>query len=206
MIAANRAYHSPRREAGAQATRDRITAAFAAQLGEPGRAELSVPEAADTAGVSVRTVYHHFPDRSARLAAVAEWVDRQLHPDGFIPTTPADLPELARRAYESAERHDALVRAHYATSGLAGEVRRQRRGPRIAGIAEALRSIGADPAHTDRAIALVAHLTSAEAGIPLVDVHGLTHAEAGEAVAQAIEALVADLESRAPGAPRQPDP
>lgn len=197
MTRATRAYHSPTRDARAARTRDAIAAAFAAQLGEDGRSDLSAAEAATAAGVSVRTVYHHFPDRDARLAAAAAWVDRQLHPDGFVPRTVDDLSVLARRAYDAAEAHDELVRAQYATAGLAGEVRSQRRSARIAGIRTVLESLGAPPGPTGRAVALVAHLVSAEAGIPLVDVHGLTHAEAGEAAVQAVEAIVADLERAA---------
>jgi hypothetical protein len=39
-------------------------------------------------------------------------------------------------------------------------------------------------------------LASTEAGIPLVDVHGLTMEEAGEAAAQVVAATIADLRSR----------
>lgn len=197
MTRATRPYHSPARDARTERTRDAIAAAFVAQLGREGRADLSAAEAAQAAGVSVRTVYHHFPDREARLTAAAEWVDRQLHPDEFVPRSPGDLTDLARRAYAASEAHDALVRAQYATAGLAGEVRTHRRARRIAQIETVLEGIGAPARPTRRAVVLVAHLVSAEAGIPLVDVHGLTHAEAGEAAAQAIDAIVADLERAA---------
>lgn len=42
---------------------------------------------------------------------------------------------------------------------------------------------------------------SAEGGLPLVDVHGLTFSDAGEAAAQAVAAVVADPRARAEAVP-----
>ncbi|MGD9530894.1 MAG: helix-turn-helix domain-containing protein, partial [Pseudonocardia sp.] len=58
-----RTYDSPVRRERAAATRRAILEAFAEQFGRPGTTDVAIPEAAERAGVSARTVYHHFPDR-----------------------------------------------------------------------------------------------------------------------------------------------
>src|SRR5260370_5138546 len=55
-----------------------ILAAFAAELARRDWADFSIPDVARAAGVSVRTVYHHFPNRDAQLEAVARWLDDQI--------------------------------------------------------------------------------------------------------------------------------
>ena len=64
--------------------------------------------------------------------------------------------------------------------------------------------IGAPAAETARAAAVVAVLESSEAGFPLVETHGLSFAEAGEASAAAVSAIIADLRRLAGSAARRP--
>jgi AcrR family transcriptional regulator len=187
-------YRSPVRAAQASATRHAVLAAFAEQLGRPGAIGLSVPEAAATAGVALRTAYHHFPDAEGRLVAVAEWAEQQLGPLGPIAGV-GDLPDHVRRAYARAARRMDLTRALHA-AGVAEEVRIRRLRARRHDIAALLTGLGAPAEPTARAIASVCVLASSEAGIPLVDVHGLTMEEAGEAAAQSVAAIVADLRAR----------
>ena len=182
------------RAAQASATRDAILAAFADQLGQPGVVALSLPEAAAAAGVALRTVYHHFPAPEDRLVAVAEWAEQQLGPTPSIAGV-HDLPDHVRRAYARAARRVDLARAIY-VSGVAQDVRTRRLRARRHDIAALLTGLGAPAEPTARAIATVSMLASTEAGIPLVDVHGLTMEEAGEAAAQSVEAIVADLRAR----------
>lgn len=193
-----RRYHSEHRADAAQKTRQAILAAFAAQLGRPGTFEVSVPEAADVAGVSVRTVYHHFPDDAARRGALAAWLEDQLTSAVVLPelTSAADLPGLTRALYAAAAANEALMRAQ-AAAGFATPVRLERLALRRARIAEVLTAVGAPAVETQRATAAVMVLMSAEAGLPLVDIHGLTIAEAGETATQAVAAVVADLQQRA---------
>jgi AcrR family transcriptional regulator len=189
-----RPYRSTVRDDRAAATRAAILAAFAEQLGRTGATDLSLPEAAASAGVSLRTVYHHFPDRESRLAGLADHLDDRQGPlppiDGVD-----DLPDHVRRAYARAGRDLALTRAAF-VAGLADEVRNRRLRARRLEIAALLTGIGAPTDVTTRATAVVSMLASSEAGIPLVDTHGLTVEEAGEAAAQAVAAIVADLRAR----------
>ncbi len=69
-----RVYRSELRTEQAERTRERILEALVEQLGE-GNEDFSIPRVAERAGVSVRTVYHHFPNRDAQIEAVARWLD-----------------------------------------------------------------------------------------------------------------------------------
>lgn len=190
-----RSYNNASRAAKAEASRSAILAAFAEQLGRPGATDVSVPEAAAAAGVSVRTVYHHFPDQHARSSALAEWVEQQFATLELPPLrTAADLADLTRALYARAAANTTLLRAQVA-AGFALPVRLQRLAARRARIAEVLAAIGAPADLTRRATAVVMTLMSAEAGLPLVDVHGLSFDDAGTAAAEAVAAVVAALRS-----------
>lgn len=60
-----------------------------------------------------------------------------------------------------------------------------------------LESIGADPDHTRRAVAIVSLLASADAGIVLADQYQLTLHDAGQACAETTRAIIGSLTSRA---------
>jgi AcrR family transcriptional regulator len=196
LITTTRSYDSPLRRARADATRKAILAAFAEQFGRPGTADVSVPEAAARGGVSVRTVYHHFPDREARLEALAAWADEAMGPVGSVLEVAEDIPGHIRLAYARAHRHESLTRAMIA-AGFSEEVRRHRLRSRREQFTMLLEAIGAPAPATRRATAVVAMLATSEAGIPLVDVHGLTFSEAGEAAAEAAEVIIRRLREQA---------
>lgn len=191
-----RTYVSAVRRDRADRTKDAVLSAFAEQLGSGERSELSVPEAAARAGVAVRTVYHHFPDRESRLRGLAEWIEAKMYASSPLPRRIDDLPALVRTTYSAAQQNEALVRAQLAT-GVAVEVRARRRRLRVDAIRTVVAQTGAPADAAARAAAVIAHLISAEAGMPLIDRHGLTFEEAAEAVVQAVEAIVADLTARA---------
>ena len=196
-MTATRTYHSPTRKAQGEQTRRAIIDAFIGQLGDPGRAALSPAAAARTAGVSIRTVHHYFPDADAQLAAVAAEVEARLFPvPAPLPHTPAELPSLVTAVYRAAEGQLPLLRAMVKTS-LGTDVRRRRRAARLRAIHQALASIGADEAETRRAVALVSLLASADAGLALVDHYGLTPTEAGTACATATRSLIDNLTTQA---------
>ena len=126
------------------------------QLGRPRRRRsCRCPTPRPTAGVSLRTVYHHFPDRPRRLTAVAEWAEqprsarsppdrrrrrpRRPRPAHLRPGRPADRP-----------RPGHLRRRRRATSArrrrLRGRPPRDRRAPH-----RPRRAAGADhPGHRRR--------------------------------------------------------
>jgi AcrR family transcriptional regulator len=196
-MTATRPYHSPARQARRQRTRQAIVDAFVAQLGDQEWTALSAAAAARSAGVSIRTVYHYFPDAEAQLAAVAAEVETRLFPrPAPLPRTPAELPDLVTAVYRAAEGQLPLLRA-MVSSGVGTEVRRRRRAQRLQAIQDVLAGIGAGQAETLRAVAIVSLLASADAGLVLADQYGLTMAEAGTACADATRAIVADLTAQA---------
>ena len=168
--------------------------AFARQLGRPGALDVNVTEAARQAGVAVRTVYHYYPDRQARVEALAEWTQKVFGSVDHPLEKADDIPGYTRAAYARAERHEALTRAGMA-AGLSTDVRLERH-QRVKGrIRELLAELGAPDAETERAAAVVTVLESSEGGFALVDYHGMSIAEAAEAAAEGIQAIIARLRS-----------
>jgi len=170
-----RIYDSPLRDEQAGQTRERILAALAAQLGEA-RDDFSIPNVAARAGVSLRTVYHHFPNRDSQVRAVADWIEGRL---GAVdePRSPGDLSDYAARLYERFLENESIVRAQLAP-GIAEHVRARRRSGRVAAIDRCLRKTGVPPADLKLVAALLKHIISADTGVALIDKHGLTGAEA----------------------------
>ena len=75
---ASRQYSSPLRERHAQQTRDLIIDAVTNLLESHRIDEVTTREIAQSAGVSERTVYRHFPDRNALLAGLTGRLMRSL--------------------------------------------------------------------------------------------------------------------------------
>ena len=113
-------------------TRDLILRAVAEMLdeGEPG--DLVVPEVARRAGVSLRTVYRHFPGREELIAAAGEWIGVNVLAAGMAETLeeiPAEYAENAARWDE----HPNLVQAMAFSRG-ANSLRSVRRRKRLENI------------------------------------------------------------------------
>jgi AcrR family transcriptional regulator len=187
-----RTYSSPIRERQAAETRRRILEAFARQLGRPGAVDVNVTEAANEARVSVRTVYHHFPDRSARVEALAAWTQEALGPVDHPLDTVDDLPGFTRAAYARAQRQEAFWRIGM-VPGLSTDVRRARHARTRRRIRELVVEIGAPETETERAVAAITLLESPESGVVLVDLLSLSFRDAADAAAEAIAAIVAQL-------------
>ncbi len=187
-----RRYSSPTRERQAEQTRQRILEVLARQLGRPDAVDVNVTEAAKEAGVSVRTVYHYFPDRTARVEALAEWTREALGPVDHPLLTADDIPGFTRAAYARAERQEAFWRIGM-VPGLSSDVRRARHGRVRRRIRELLDEIGAPDPETERATAAIILLESPEGGVVLVDMLGLSFVDAADAAAEAIAAVIAQL-------------
>lgn len=137
-------YESQLRAARARETRERLLDAVALLARSERAATISMTEVAERAGVSLRTVYVHFPDKEALFAAAAE---RRA---GLVARVAADeVPDLA-------------------------------------------------PPSRRRLAALLHAVSSPEAVLLLRSVHGLDEREANDAVAWALEALVAHARDVAP--------
>lgn len=188
-----RTYDSPHRQAQQEETRRRIVEAFIEQLADPGTTDLSPSAAARAAGLSVRTVHHHFPDADAQHAAVAEALEARMFPVPVVlPTTPAELVEMVREVYRAAEDHLPLLRA-LVRSRVGTDVRRRRRAARLQAIQDVVAGVGSGEQEYGDAVAVISLLASADAGVTLADQYGLTLADAGRACAAATRAVLADL-------------
>ncbi len=165
-----RTYNSDLRTKQAASTRDQILAALVEQLGE-GVDELSIPRVAKRANVSVRTVYHHFPNRASQLEAVAEYVDRRLGANEPGPVALTDIPAMAARLIQRATQYRTELRAQLSPE-LAKVARGQRRRGREHAIARAVGK-SCDAATTRLATAALSTVISADTGVALLDRHHL---------------------------------
>jgi len=191
-----RRYVSPKREAQALATRTAILEAFAEQLSEPGRDKVSPSEAALRAGVSLRTVHFHFPNEASQIAALGQWFDSVLYPEGVVLVSgPDDLPRYFRDIHRMALRHP-VSRALASDKGVWREMRAIRRATRLDAIRRAVKAIGAPPRATAEATAMLLSLSGADASWPLHD-HGLPLDRIPDVIANTVELIVDQLRSKA---------
>ena len=191
-----RTYHSPLREEQTEQTRDRILAKAAEALADPELREITVPEVARRAGISVRTAYRHFPTKDALYDAVNEMVSRQTSPRGW-PETLAALLEYVRGSFRRfAASRDRILAARRA--GPHQEMRERRRAKQVRGISRILLAEvpEADPGALRRAAAGIHPLCGSDCYLLMSESWGLSAEEAGDAAASAIEAIVDKLRKR----------
>lgn len=193
---ASRAYQSTLRAEHAEKTRERILEALAATLSR-GEADFDLPALAIEAGVSLRTIYHHYPNRDSLLEALAAWVDSRALASETGPKGAADLPDYARRLFRKALENEQMTRATLAP-GVADRIRGIRRKKRLAAIAEAVRELGSPQRDARLTAALLQHLLSGDTGIALIDRYGVDREEVADLVAWATAALTEALR-RGPG-------
>lgn len=191
-----RRYSSPKREAQAIATRRAIVEAFAEQLTQPGRDRLSPSEAAVRAGVSLRTVHVHFPNENSQIAAVGEWFDNVIYPNGVVLASgPDDLPRYFHDIHQMALQHP-ISRILASDKGVGRKVRLLRRAKRLDAIRNAVAAIGAPPRETADATAMLLSLSGADASWPLHD-HGLPIERIPDVIRNTVELIVNQLRSMA---------
>lgn len=88
-MASTRPYDNSRRAERARATSDAIVGALCDLLVDERPGNVSMPAVAKRAGVSVRTVYSHFPTKDDLFEAINPYVDRHYFGDGGIgPSAP----------------------------------------------------------------------------------------------------------------------
>ena len=163
-----------------------------AELGIDG---LTMDAVAERVGVSLRTVYRYFPDRTTLLTAA---LARHNEAVPFESPTSADRIGVAYgEVFARLDETPAIVQAVLAAR-VAGSVRWDARSQRIREIEEAL-APACDhlPRHeAEEATAAIVYLANALAWLSLRDESGLDGRRAGAAVTWAIDTLVADLDRR----------
>lgn len=125
----------PRRgQARGRLTRARVLAAAEDLFTRRGYAETAVADVADRAGVSVGTVYHHFPDkRSILLELIDDWGDRlvasrrsELDLERFLGADPRSaIRGWLRRSYERLKKRPSLYLVVLGLADRDTEVRRR---------------------------------------------------------------------------------
>ena len=184
------------REQQAAVARERILHAVAELLERDGAAELSMPEVAESSGVSLRTVYRYFPTREGLLDAAGRWIGGELLKQGY-PTSLDDVADSFERACGDFDERPGLVRA-MALSQVGRKARMSRRRERLRVIRHILeQEVGAlSKSELRQAEAVLAYLHNMLAYTTLREEQHMTGAEIGEALGWAIRTLVADLRRR----------
>jgi TetR/AcrR family transcriptional regulator, cholesterol catabolism regulator len=181
------------RKRQAEQIRVSVLEAIIAQLEAKLIDDVSMGDVAKAAGISLRTLYRYFPDRSSLLRAAGEHLYGSLGVPFDIAgpeQISASLLEAARKLSARPELARALVRT---TAGRA--TRSGVRGQRVEAVGTALKpltdSVDADTARW--ATAVIAHLCSAASWVIISDESGLDESDAQRAVAWAIDTLIAAL-------------
>jgi AcrR family transcriptional regulator len=176
----SRAYNNSLREEQAAQTRARILEATVALLAETGDGEIVMPDVAERAGVSLRTVYRHFPTRDVLLDAVAAWITERFasHMGGLSRTRDEYLAmaPLVALVFELEPLYRALFatvagrEAHIRSNADRNEHTQQAFAPELAGLSAAKR----------RRFAALMHLLQSSNGALFL--HDYSHLSADDSV------------------------
>jgi AcrR family transcriptional regulator len=148
MNARNR-YVSDLRRQRMERTRERILDGLVDTLAR-GVAELSMPAVARAAGVSVPTLYRHFPTKGALVDALGPYIAGKLGLNSAsLPHSPEDLVAMVRDFYVHASGLDAGLQA-LAASELGRSLRRPALPDRFQMIENALAPVTHRLSETDR--------------------------------------------------------
>lgn len=190
---APKSYNSPLRTEQKEQTHERILAATAEQLLEEGIEELSLPRAAKRAGVSVPTVYRHFPTEEALLRELTDWIDKRMQLTG-MPDNVNEFGEWVPRLFASWDENEALIRARL-LSRVHRQIHRETAQRRDEAVAKAMQEVTSelDPLDARRACGIIRLLISGGAWEMMHDSWDLTGEQAGEALAWATNVLVTEL-------------
>lgn len=187
-------------------TKELVFEALRQVLEEDGTGDFSVQKVADRAGVSHRTIYRYFPTRQVLLDEFVAWVWEHVMGYETAPVPIRDLETLADDLRQLFAIFDAG--APYFEAGVllseAGRVEPAGRAERDARARELLDEVLAEfgPAQQRMAFAVIRHLAGLSTWFALRRRLGLDAGEGGEAVAWAVDELLAAL--RAGRAPRPP--
>ena len=155
--------------------------------------DVAMEDLAREAGVSRRTLYRYFPNRSDLLSATGEWVRAEVL-DLPIEVGDEGITENFRAAAAKLAKRPELARALLRTqAGRA--VRTGYRDERATAIRRAVRAEVPDLSRRDldRAAGVIGYLCSSSAWITIQDETGLDASSAQAAVAWALDVLLARL-------------
>ncbi len=182
-------YRSPLRAERKQATRQRILDAAGRLMEDRELEEFSFSAIAREAGVQERTVYRHFPTKSALVESLCEWFQERVRYE--FAHTEQELLQTPKQTFPGFAENERLVRALW-SSRQGREFRLSNVDERKQGIesaiADAVRGL---PRRQAKWIAAVVHaLLSSATWQSMKDYWGLSGQEAGKASSMALELLL----------------
>lgn len=177
-------------------TRALIIEAMVTALSAGEAEQLTHDALARRTGVSRQTVYRHFPDRDALMAALWEEVNPRFTARG-LPTTEADLTDLLRPMYTAFDDNAEIVAVAQGTpQGRA--MRLAVKDRRTAAFRQATATAAAGLSEHDRtlAAAVIQLLHGGQAWMEMRQQWGLGGEDVAGACDWAIRTLLADLHAR----------
>lgn len=183
-----RAYESEKRREQTEQTRGAIVRAMVEALGK-GEEDISVAELAAASGVARRTVYHHFPDKASRIAAINDWVEQHVDASDVYARGFDDIPGYVDRLIDYILDNEVVVRAQMAP-GISKSVRTHRKEPHLEHLRSALGERLSSRARIDQLAATIVCSVRAEAVLDLRDIHGQSRPMIKRNLRGMIEALL----------------
>lgn len=176
-------------------TRGVIVDALVAQLLESGAYDLTYFALARRAGVSVRTIYRHFPTRDDLLDELSKRVNVVMGLKD-LPKNREATVALVKALFATFDQHAPLVAAQI-QAGLGGRLRAKARQKRVTVVQDVLTAaLPSVPAERRRAVAgLLSILLGANTWARLRDEVGLDGTQSGDITAWAIDTLWRALEA-----------
>ena len=198
-VAGKRGYSSSLRARQAELTRELILRATAEAIAEDPLFGFSMQEVADRAGVSLRSVYRHYPGRKQLFEALYDWTSSRLDVPALLRsvTTLDDLPSLAAPLFTRFESEAPLVRAGVLASlalGTQPATRAEWDKEVLVLFRAEMPNLHADEAR--RAWAMVRLLFTSRVWLTLSERFGLDTVSAADAVEWAARALIEDVKKR----------
>ena len=196
-----RAYDNSKRQQRSQRNRDLIIETMVEMLAE-GEEDVSVAELASRSGVSVRTVYQHFPDKPARIQAINDWIDSQVNIERVLPQSYADIPDYIERLVDHALHNETLLRAQMA-AGLAKQVRNYRKAVHLESLRKCL-SEKFSARKVEELSALIISLVRVEAIYDMRELHQLSDERILILLRDAITAILQEADKKQASKGRSP--
>jgi AcrR family transcriptional regulator len=187
---------APLRERRAQQVRDTVLDAAISELENRGADDVSMADVANAAGISLRTLYRYYADRTSLLHAVGEHLYGSLGVPFDIAgpeAISASFREAAARLATRPQIARALVQS---TAGRS--VRSAVRGERVDAVRNALKPLTdeLDAETAQWATAVITHLCGAASWVLIADESGMGATDAQRAVSWAIDALISSLHEK----------
>jgi len=191
-----RTYHSAMRAAQKEETRQHILDVLVLKMVQGNFGAASMEDIAEAAGIGPATLYRHFPSREALWDGLSDEFNR-LVGSTSLPRTPDEIVTTIQRDFTIFDKHPGLVQAFF-LSELGRNARARGRAHRLQALREALADVtqNLEESERTRMIAIIAYLASLQSWVTMTTELGLRGEQVGQAVAWAIETLLAAVKEK----------